>query len=152
MAEQDPYETLHRVRKRQVDLKAEALGAVRRDINANQLQRDDIQRQQRDTLASVGATAQGRFDAEDVRRYYQYERHLAMQAVEKDAEIARLRTVEDERRIELEEAMKKRRMVERLSERRQLALLAERRKQEQREMDEAAMRRDFRKRRKEEQR
>ena len=121
MAKPTPYDTLFRVRKRQEDQKAQALGMVRRDIQTTATRRDEIAREQRRTLDSAAAESQGKFDAEEVRRYYQYERHLAQLAVEQDAELARLRSVEEERRLELEDAIKQRRMVERLCERRRLA-------------------------------
>ena len=61
--------------------------------------------------------AQGAFQAEEVGRYFQYERHLARLAVETDARLLELRALEEKRRAELEEALKSRRMVEKLQER-----------------------------------
>jgi len=78
------------------------------------------------------------FDARDIRQYYVYERYLARLAVEKDANLAQLRSVEETRRNELEDAMKERRIVERLKERLTDAFLEEVTKEEQKTTDETA--------------
>ncbi len=132
------YDTLLRVRQRQEEIKATSLGSTRRAIRTAEHQRVEIVREQMTMLEEAGKAAEREFDASDVRRYYQYERHLARLAVEKDADLAQLRKVEQDRRAELEEAMKQRRVVERLKERRQRAFLAELNKEEQAFNDEVA--------------
>lgn len=133
------YDTLLRIRRRQEDLKAEALAAARRRVGAAERQRTELAQQQRRTLEEAGQAARRRFDAADVRRYYQYERHLAGLTVELDARIAELRNNAETRRDELEEAMKDRRIVEKLKERRDKMFLQKALKDEQRQSDESAV-------------
>ena len=131
------FATLVRVRKRQEEQRAERLAAAHRLRRRAQAERDHLEAERRRMFERAGQAAQGRMSAAEVRRYYQYERHLARLADEKDAEIMRLRQTEAERRAELEEAMKKRRMVERLHERRTESVLREVQRQEQRMSDES---------------
>jgi flagellar FliJ protein len=132
------YETLLRVRQRQEELKAMALGEVRREIQVTEKQREEILNQQRRMLEEAKERAQGDFRADDIRGYYQYERHLARLAVRKDARLVELRALEEERRRDLEEALKARRMVEKLSEREWAAFRAAVGKKEQAALDESA--------------
>jgi len=129
---------LLRVRQRQEDAQARRVAATRREIANVQNQRNEVIRQQLLALEEAGRTAQRRFAATDVRRYYQYERHLARLADEADAAIRQLRERESSERAELEEAMKTRRTVERLKERLMDAYLGVLLKDEQRALDEAA--------------
>lgn len=133
------FGTLLRVRRRQLDLRAADLAAVRRGIRQNQDQRDALQAEQRRILEQAGSETMRHFDAGDVRRYYQFERHLARLADEKDAAIAELRKQEEERRLELEEAHKRVRVVERLEERHEERLRAHVNKFEQHVSDEIAV-------------
>ena len=132
------YGTLLRVRERQEDLKARALADVRRAIRAAEQQSVEISERQAAMFQRAAHLAEQAFDASDVRRYFQFERHLARLAVEKDSEIVALRAVEEERRAELEEAMKQRRIIERLKERKDEAYAREVNKQEQKISDESA--------------
>ena len=111
------YGTLLRVRERQEELKAGALSATRRQLRQAEFQHADLVRQQMFMLTEAGRRTQYTFDAGDVRRYYQFERYLARLVVEKHAQIGEIRRAESVQRAELEEAMKKRRIVERLKER-----------------------------------
>jgi flagellar FliJ protein len=132
------YDMLLRVRQRQEEVQAVLLASTRGEIRSAEHERADIVREQIAMLDEAGKAAEREFDASDVRRYYQYERHLARLAVEKDADLARLAAVEEDRRAELEEAMKRRRIVERLKERRQREFFAELNKEEQAASDEVA--------------
>lgn len=132
------YQTLLRVRERQEELKAVALGRVRRDIAVAQQERAAIVDEQRFMLEEAGRSTQQPFTAGRVLGYYQYEWHLARRAVEKDASIVQLKREEAERREELQEAMKKRRMVSKLKERHHEALQAELNDIERKQADEAA--------------
>ena len=89
-------------------------------------------------LHAAQAIAQGRFDADEVRRYYQYERHLARLGDARDADIRHLESIAEEKRAELEASAKTRRVMERLVERRASANLQYQRKMEQAALDEAA--------------
>jgi len=105
--------------------------------NAVQEHREIVEMQVR-MLEQAGTTATNRFDASEVHRYFIYERHLARMAAEKDAQIIQFRKVEEERRAELEEAMKKKRIVERLKERHRDALQQSFHKEDQALLDEVA--------------
>jgi len=132
------YDTLLRVRQRQEELKALALAEVRREIRSVEMQREEILRQQRQMLEEATGRARGEFRAEDVRGYYQYERHLARLAVEKDARLGELRALEEKRRQELEQALKERRMIEKLNEKELAVHRAAVSKKEQAALDESA--------------
>lgn len=131
-------ETLLRVRKLQEDLKSQVLAEVRRDIRLTTRQREEIAALQRATFEAAGHAARHKFDASDVHRYYQYERHLARMADEKDAVIAQLRQREEHALDELSDAMKRKRTVERLKERSQGVHAALVNKEEQKATDETA--------------
>ena len=83
-------------------------------------------------------TANKSFEPDDIRRYYQYERYLARLADDKDSQIVQLTDEAAERRTELEEAMKSRRIIERLNERRLASYMQELYKEEQKFNDEVA--------------
>ncbi len=131
-------DTVLRIRRRQEDLKALDLAEARRVEQAARDQRQRLINLQREAIEAGAARAKGEFDARDVRRYYQYERHVARLGVEKDAEIHGLEVETEKRRKELEEAVKRRRMMERLREKRQTAWQAELNKAEQILLDETA--------------
>lgn len=132
------FDTLLRIRRRQEDLRAAALGAAHRDVRHAEGQRDAIADAQLHILHEAGERAHDVFDPREVRLYYQYERHLQTLSDNKDAEIVSLKKVAEERRVELEEAMKRRRMIEKLIERKMSAYEDEVRKEEQHLADETA--------------
>ncbi len=132
------YDALLRVRQRQEDVCAQEMAAAQRDVRDAEHQRDAIAREKIHVLENAGTQVMNLFAADDVRRYYQYERHLAFLATKTDARLHQLRQSAEERRAELENAMKRRRTIERLKERRQHDFLAELEKDEQAAIDEAA--------------
>ena len=132
------YQTILRIRKRQEDIKAQALASARRQVHAARRERAGIAEEQMRALHAAQAIAQGRFDADEVRRYYQYERHLARLGDARDADIRHLESIAEEKRAELEASAKTRRVMERLVERRASANLQYQRKMEQAALDEAA--------------
>jgi len=140
VARVDPshYDTLLRVRQRQEDLRAQALAVALRDVRAAERERAELAERQRQALAAAGVHARDRFNPDQVRLYYQYERHLARRIDEKDASIHAFRGVAERRREELDEAMKRRRIIEKLKERLERAYAAHRVKQEQTLSDEVA--------------
>jgi flagellar export protein FliJ len=133
--------TVLRVRKLQEDLQAQQLATVRSERLAAQDTLRRIESEQRRMLDEAGASGQTRLEAAAVNRYFQYERHLAHLAVRKDAEIAGLRRAEEERRASLEDASKRKRIVERLEEYHQDALRGELAGLDQRASDEVALNR-----------
>jgi flagellar FliJ protein len=111
------YATLLRVRKHEEELRSATLAGTRREIAQAEMDLEAIREQQRRTLETAGIIARERLDAEDIRRYYQFERHLAQLAVEKDAQIQALQARASKEQAALAEATKRRRMTEKLEER-----------------------------------
>ena len=132
------YDTLLRIRQLQEDLHAQSLAASRRDVRRAQQQRAELMEQRHDVLDTAGRRARENPVAGELRAYYQHERRLARLTDEKDAEVAQLGKVAEDKRGELEQAMKQRRIVERLRERRIEAYEAEMRREEQKASDEVA--------------
>ncbi len=130
---------LVRVRKRTEEVHALALAGTQRDIAQCRSYRDALLAQQRAQLMTAEARTHTDFDASDVRRFYQHERHLASLSDAKDAELQQLGTVEHEQRGALEDALKARKVVEQLKDRRQLHHLKEIDKQEVQQLDEAVL-------------
>lgn len=107
--------TMVRVRRRQEDLKAQALAQAQRDVRNAMEQREGLEMYQRRMLDRAGELMLGDdVDASAVRQVYQYERHLARLSIERDADIRRLEQVAEGKRQELETALKNRRVVEQL--------------------------------------
>lgn len=132
------FDVLLRIRERQEELRALAHGVAQRDVQAAEGERALLEHQQMGTLEEAGRKTRERFDAWEVRLYYQYERHLARLIDDKDAHIAQLRQVAEQRRAELEEAMKRRRIVEKLIERKRRVYVAQTLNEEQKFADEVA--------------
>jgi len=133
------YTVLLRVRKLQEDQKAFELAQVQREIRNAVQERDFILQEQRRVLQEASEVLQRPFAGNPVGRYYQYERHLARRAVEKDALIAQKRSEAERRRDALEAAMRQKRVVERLQERHEAAEQADQVQAEQRMTDEVAV-------------
>lgn len=132
------FDVLLRVRERQEQLRAQALAETRREIRSHESQRDALHEEQTRMFSEAGRESQATISAQRVHGYFLYERHLAREAVEQDAIIRELRGVESERRTELEEAMKRKRIIERLKERDLNDRMEEYRKMEQKNADELA--------------
>ncbi|HQM48691.1 MAG TPA: flagellar FliJ family protein [Candidatus Hydrogenedentes bacterium] len=135
------YGVLLRVRQRQEDLKSLALAEMRRAVHTAEEQHSEIVGEQIAALTAAAALTRERFDASDVRCYFSYERYLSRLAVEKHAELMHLRTQEEVRRGELEQAMKNRKILERLKEHRDAAYQYELGREEQHYLDEVAVNR-----------
>lgn len=131
-------ETVLRVRKRQEDLRAMALAETQAGIGKAQRRRNELTAMQRSALTDASARTQEAFDAADVRRFFQYERHLARNVVETDARLAQMQDIADNRRVELEEASRKKRAIERLRDRHAQTVDEAYRYWEQRVSDEVA--------------
>lgn len=116
-----------------------ALAVVRRDVQFAEEQRERIAQEQRRTLEGAREAAKDRFDASEVRQYYQYERHLARMGVESDARIRELNQQIEVKRGELLEAAKRKKIVELLKEHEEEAFLKAVLKQEQKDSDEVAV-------------
>ena len=137
-----------RVRERQEDLRAQALAETQSGIRKAQHRRQELIDLQRRMLTSADELTRAAFDAADIRRYFQYERHLSRSVVDADARIAQLATVAQDRRAELEDATQKKKVIERLRERHRAAIAADDRYWEQRTNDEIAAGRAYLARRK----
>ena len=132
------YNTLLRVRERQEELKAQVLAVARREVAVAQAQLAQLADAQHRTLERAGMLARDCFDASEVRTCYQYERHLAQLGDAKEAEIGELQAHAEERRCELLEATKRKRVIEKLKQRRWDTYQKHRRDIEQRAADESA--------------
>ncbi len=134
------YQTLLRVRERQTDLHAMMLADAQRDLQVAERCRETLEAERKRMLERISqSTAPAKsVSASDVRRYYQYERHLAARITDTDALIAERRLIVEQRRAELEEAMKRQRILERLKERQTQEFQAAVYHQEQAISDEAA--------------
>ncbi len=132
------YDALIRVRQLQEDLSAQAFAVAQRQVDRAKAERQALADQRVLTFQAADESTRERFDAREIRLYYQYERRLARLIDEKDADIVQLKGVAAERRDELEDAMKRRRMVEKLKDRKMEAYEAEVRKDEQKLTDETA--------------
>jgi len=132
------FDTLLRIRKRQEDIRARALALARREVQRVEQELAALETRQREILEEAGKRARKRFDAIEIRLYYQYERYLARLADEKSAQAIELRAQEQKRRAELEDAMKQRRMTEKLLARKRRIYLEEVRKEDQAFADETA--------------
>ena len=120
------------------DREAQALTAIRGKINQAQQQRTSLELVRQSTLDQAGASLREQFDADAIRGYYQYERHIAHLRDQKDADIRALRNEEADQRAMLEAATRERRVAERLHERRWERYRAYLRQQEQKILDETA--------------
>ncbi len=127
-----------RVRKRQEELRAQALAETQSVIRKAQHRREELTELQRTMLMNADALTRTNFDAADVRRYFQYEQHVSRSVVDTDAQLAQLATVAEDRRAELEEATQRKKAIDRLEERHREALASEDRYWEQRTNDEIA--------------
>lgn len=134
-------DALLRVRTTQQDLAAAALAQARREAAAAERAREEMSAHQRRVLEEAGEEARSAFYALDVARYYAYERHLARETAQLAAEVDRRRDTVDQRLAELEDAAKRKRMIERLQARRLAAYQAEVVKAEQAMADEIAVNR-----------
>jgi len=110
------YDTLVRIRQLQEDLQAQILAATRYQAMQAEERRNQLQAERRRLLEEAADKAKHSFDAQVIGAYYRYERHLSHLADLEDAELARLHAVAESQRVELEQAMKHRRMVEKLKE------------------------------------
>lgn len=132
------YAMLLRVRQRQEDVQARDVARAERNVSAAVAERDQIEALQKATMVKADDIAKTEVDTSKVDGYLQYERHLARLCVEQDAKIRSFRGVVEEFRVELGEAIKKRRIVERLIERAEAAQRKRAQKLEQQISDELA--------------
>jgi flagellar export protein FliJ len=118
MRDPNRYATLLRLRKQEEDVKAQALAVSRRAVQQGQRERTSLEVTRQLALEQAGTSLQSKFDAAEVRRYYQYERHLAYLRDQKDIEIRELKSREAEKLEALEQATQARRIAEKVDERR----------------------------------
>ncbi|GJM27139.1 MAG: hypothetical protein DHS20C16_35540 [Phycisphaerae bacterium] len=127
-----------RIRERQEELRAQALAETQTVIQKTEHRRTELVTLQRTMLSDADALMRAEFDAADVRRYFQYERHLSRCVVDTDAQLAQLTGVASDRRVELEAAILKKKVIERLQVRHRAAVADDDRYWEQRTNDEIA--------------
>jgi flagellar export protein FliJ len=132
------YAAILRIREQAEDRQAQAVALVRGRILVARRERTSLELTRQSALEQAGSTLQHRFDASDIRSYYQYERHLAALRDQKDAEIRELQREESIEVALLEKATQARRIAEKLHERRRDAFRNFVMKEEQKAMDETA--------------
>jgi len=132
------YAAILRLRQQAENREAQALTAIRGHIQQAQRQRTALELARQSTLDQAGASLRERFDASDIRGYYQYERHVMHLRDQKDADIRKLQQEESAQRTLLETATRERRIAEKLHERRWENYRAYLRYEEQKIMDETA--------------
>jgi len=133
------YEVLLRVRKRQEDLKAQALSVKRSEHAALRRQRRELDERRRAVLKEADIPRGARVDPVKLQTMYQFERHLGQRAAAKDAEIALHGVAVQAARAELDSALAQKRIMEKLIERAEKAERAEAVRREQRWHDESAV-------------
>jgi flagellar export protein FliJ len=133
------FGTLLRVRKRQEDLKAQALAIARTEHAALRRQRRELDERRRALMKEADVRPGAAFEPTRVEAIYQYERHLGRRSDAKDAEIALHGRTVQAARTELESAMAQKRIMEKLIERAEKAERAEAVRREQRWHDESSV-------------
>lgn len=132
------YAAILRIRERAEDREAQALAAIRAEIQRAHRERTSLELARQLTLDQAGISLRDQFDASDIRGYYQYERHVVHLRDQKDAEIRQLEARESAQRAVLEYATRERRVAERLHQRRREAYHQYIRQVEQKILDEIA--------------
>jgi flagellar export protein FliJ len=133
------YTTLLNVRKRQEEVKGQALALVRREHAALRRQRRELEEHRRAVLSSAAVPRGAVIAPARLQSLYQYERHLGKLTDAKDAEIGLHAQRVQTARVELETAMARRRMMEKLIERVEYAERARANRREQRALDESSV-------------
>jgi len=133
------YTVLLSVRKRQEDIKGQALAVVRQEHTTLRRQRRELEEQRRGVLKSASIAPGTSFEPARHHALYQYERHLGKLTDEKDAEIGLHARKVQVARAELETAMARRRIMEKLIERVDRAERARVARREQRALDESSV-------------
>jgi flagellar FliJ protein len=142
------YATLLRVRQLQEDMAAQTLAEVRRQMRFVEKRRASIVDEQRhvlDAAADATKSLSGGFHAASIEPFFQYERHLSRMATEQEAALAALSELEQQRRNEVIEASKRKRIMELLKERHRREYGAYVTKETQKVSDETASNRAARK-------
>ena len=132
------YGLLRRVRKRQEETRANIFAIAERKLLAAEQELDAIQTEQKEMIHHAQNQAQTLQDVPKINQYLQYERHLGRVAVQKSEHIGILRLEADEKRRDLQEAVKQRRIIDRLIEKAEQRMNEGIKKLEQRGMDEIA--------------
>ena len=132
------YDTLLRVRAHEEDIKKQSLAEARHQATRAAQERDGFLADRQHALERASALTEEQFDSTDVRRYYQYERHLATLVDERDSSIREWEGIAEERRGELIAAARARQVVEKVKERKWEAYISMLRKEERDALDESA--------------
>ncbi len=133
------YHVLLRVRTRKEEMASQKLAQLQRRIQHTSDRAAQIRGIQENVLSQAAQQMRGQFTVRDIQQFYQYEQHMARQALEADADLRRLRQEESTQQLELQEAVKQRKVVEKLKERRNKQMRFFLAKTEQRIADETAV-------------
>ena len=141
MNEQRKLRRLHdlsALRKRQENLKAQGYANALRHVRTAQLEREQLQEWQRTLILESEVNAGDQIDAAQQRARHNYERFLAGRIVEQDAVIHELQEVAEEKRLDMQESVKQRRMMETLAEQSRKSVDNETKRLERLDADETA--------------
>ena len=139
MRDPNRYAVILRLRQRAEDRQALAVAAARNALQQATRQRTSLELARQSALEHAGSSMANPFDADEVRSYYQYERHLASLRDQKDAQIRELQRQESEQLAILEQKTRERRIAEKLHERRRESYRMFLRQAEQKNLDETAV-------------
>lgn len=129
---------LTELRCRQENLKSQVYATAMRHVQTAEFERDTLEQTQIAMLSRTGVAAGETINVVLQRARHQYERHLADRIVEQDVVIHELQEVAEEKRVEMHESAKLRKMMETVTERTQRIVDHEDRRLERVAMDETA--------------
>ena len=111
-------ETVLSYRKRQLDLRAQALAEAQRVCNAARSRREQLYGERTMCRCAISTPdAGGRLDVDMSRSLNRYIQHLAEAITRQEAELEQLNEESEARRVETVEASKRKKVVERLRQR-----------------------------------
>lgn len=132
------YGLLRRIRQRQEETRANVFAIAERKLLSAKQELDAIETEQKEVIHRAQDQADTLHEVPKINQYLQYERHLGRVAVQKSEHIGILTLDTDEKRRELQEAVKQRRIIDRLIEKSEQRLNERMKKREQLAMDEIA--------------
>lgn len=126
------------LRKRQENLKAQVFANAQRHVQTAESEKSQLEHWQQVLISESTVGAGDRIDAVHQRARQEYERFLAGRIVEQDVVIHELREIAEEKREEMQESVKQRRMMETLADHSRKSVDLEVKRLERLELDETA--------------
>lgn len=129
---------LSELRKRQENIKAQGYAAALRHVQTAQLEKDQLEYWQQKLVMESQVGAGDSIDAVRQRARHSYERYLAGRIVEQDVVIHELQEIAEEKRVDMQESVKQRRMMETLADKSRTTVDREVKRLERLDLDETA--------------